>query len=295
MKTVERESGLVHYGDRIIRLPDHGTLLISTDIHGNYDDYLRMRSLFEDAYRRSNGDAWMLFTGDLIHGPPYTQQEWPDYLGTYYSDNSQSVLDDFLQLRDFLGDRILTLIGNHEHSHVGGPKTHKFGRRPSEAGWFEQAIGPEVTARYAKFFRTLPLICVAPCGIVVSHGAPRVMKPDFEEVATAGFDGYDHLTAADMADIPIVGELLWCRSTGPLVVRRYLRELEVDGCRNSIAIYGHDPVREGYDKASAEQLCLSTSYGLKNVNKRYLELDLSKHYGSVDDLRDGIELKSLWE
>lgn len=291
---LSEETGLMLYGSRIIRFPARGRLLVSTDLHGNYNDYLQMRKHFEAAWHEHSGNVWMLFTGDLIHGPSYTEEQWPEHLGDFYTDQSEELLDDFINLKKHLGERLLTLLGNHEHSHVGGPSTHKFGRRPSEAKWFEKSAGAEKSELYREFFRTLPLVALTPCGVVVSHGAPRLLSSRFEAIANAKIETYSHLNARDMADVPVVGELLWCRSTGPLVVRRFLKTMEVDDLHHTIAIYGHDPVREGYEKASREQLCYSTSYGLVNSNKVYLELDLEKHYESVDEFHEGSEIRYLY-
>jgi hypothetical protein len=60
-----------------------------------------------------------------------------------------------------------------------------------------------------------------------------------------------------------------------------------------VAIYGHDIVREGYAKDGPRQLCVSTSFGCFDAAKTYVQVDLAARYRSVDDFRDGVELKRL--
>src|SRR5262245_40135040 len=65
---------------RVLRLPDHGRLLVCTDLQGCLRDFRRMVDLFDEARARHRGDAHLMFTGDLIHGPHLEEDEWPDFL-----------------------------------------------------------------------------------------------------------------------------------------------------------------------------------------------------------------------
>src|SRR5690606_13745563 len=53
---------------RVLRLPDHGRLIVCTDLQGCLRDYRRVVEIFEQAHAEL-GDAHLLFTGDLVHGP----------------------------------------------------------------------------------------------------------------------------------------------------------------------------------------------------------------------------------
>jgi hypothetical protein len=87
----------------------------------------------------------------------------------------------------------------------------------------------------------------------------------------------------------VLGATLWSRMATPEQARAFLGAL---GGR--IAIYGHDVVREGYEKVGDEQLCVSTSFALFDEHKVYVELELSQDYPDVHALRDGVELKKLY-
>src|SRR5258706_14447180 len=69
---------------RVIRLPAKGRLLVCTDLQGCMRDFNRMVEIFEQALITYEGDAPLLFTGDLIHVPHIEPEDWPDFLGAYY-------------------------------------------------------------------------------------------------------------------------------------------------------------------------------------------------------------------
>src|SRR5258706_475730 len=75
---------------RVLRMPDHGRLLVCTDLQGCMRDFKRMVEIFEQALITYQGDAHLIFTGDLIHGPHIEPEDWPDFLGEYYRDAPRS-------------------------------------------------------------------------------------------------------------------------------------------------------------------------------------------------------------
>lgn len=286
-RTVER------YG-KVIRFPAAGRLVVSTDLHGNLPDFQRVVAAFRQALEDTGGDAFLLLTGDLVHGPCYSREQWPEHLGDFYVDQTVELLDAFIALQRELPGRVHALIGNHEHSHIGGPHTRKFHKSPSETEFLEATAGPKKTARYKELFRSLPIAALAGKGIVVTHGAPRVLAASFAEICSVEYAGHEAKSIKDMISVPILGELFWCRASGTLAVRRFLERVELDGQRNWIVVFGHDPVRKGYLREGDEQLCFSTSFGLKNEKKVFLDLDLTREYRSVRQLRFGVDILPLY-
>src|SRR5690349_405440 len=110
---------------RVLRLPDRGTLIVCTDLQGCLRDFHRIVEIFDEVMA-ATGDAHLLFTGDLIHGPHLDEDEWPDFLGEYYRDASGELIDELEVLMQRHRGRVHALIGNHEHGHIGGPHTAKF-------------------------------------------------------------------------------------------------------------------------------------------------------------------------
>lgn len=279
---------------KILHLPARGRAIICTDLHGNLPDFERVVAAFRAAHAESDGDAYMLFTGDLVHGACYPETRWPEHLGSWYRDQSEELLDAFCALREEFPGRVFSLIGNHEHSHVGGPHTRKFHKKPTETEFLERTLGPEKTEAVKALFRSFPILALIGRGMVVTHGAPRVLVAGYDEIKNVEYGGHEDKTIREMIEVPILGELFWCRYAGPLAVRRFLRRVERDGQRNHVVVYGHDPVRKGYLREGAEQLCFSTSFGLRNEKKVYLDVDLSREYRSARALRYGVDILPLY-
>src|ERR1044071_8817676 len=155
---------------RVLRLPDHGRLLVCTDLQGCLRDFERIVQIFEQALLEYQGDAHLLFTGDLIHGPHIDPEEWPDFLGEYYRDASGEVIMAYAELTARYPGRVHALLGNHEHGHIGGPHTAKFAA--DEVALLEQILGPAATARMRSIIQTFALAAVSRCGAVFTHAPP---------------------------------------------------------------------------------------------------------------------------
>lgn len=276
---------------RLLRLPDQGELLICTDLHGNLRDFKRVRRVLEDRIQRGK-DPFLLFTGDLIHGPNCAEDDWPDYLGSYFIDESAEVVESFIELQSKHPRHVACLLGNHEHSHVGGPHTPKFWA--DETAYFEQCAGPKLTKRFKRLFRSLPLVAVARCGVAVTHAAPNAEIRGPEQIEQLRYEGYEDLPFAASDGLPLLGRLLWSRHCPAPTARRFLNALSVDGLKLDLVVYGHEIVPEGFERIGAEQLLLSTSFGVRDSKKHFLSLDLAGRYRSSDDLREGRELLLLY-
>ncbi|MGE0713093.1 MAG: metallophosphoesterase [Planctomycetota bacterium] len=279
---------------KVLHLPARGRAILCTDLHGNLPDFLAVVEAFREAHAETGGDAFLLFTGDLVHGPIYSPRNWPEHLGSFYRDQTEELVDSYLALTEEFPQRVFSLIGNHEHSHIGGPDTRKFHKDPSETEFLEQTIGEQKAQRYHELFHSFPIACLLGRGIVATHGAPRVLEAGYDEICQVRYTGHEKASIRDMLEVPILGELFWARNCGPLAARRFLRRMEVNGQANYIVVYGHDPVRKGYLREGAEQLCFSTSFGLKNEKKVYLDLDLTREYRTVRALRYGADILPLY-
>jgi len=278
------------WGRKVARLPDRGTLLVTTDLQGNYGDYQALKQLYQREAEAGHQPI-LLLCGDLVHGPGEffsNPSHWPDYLGTYYRDRSVELAIDYDTWRHEVDT--VALLGNHEHAHIGGPVVSKF--HADEAAVLDLSLGDEAPRVHAMF-RSFPLLAVAPCGAVFTHGAPRATEPDLESFERISYDGFDQLAVNDMYEQGTLGALLWARYAEPIHARALLRAT-LGGDGEGFVGFGHDVVREGYEKVGDEQICVSTSFGCDDRNKTYLRLDLSKTYRSVHDLREGEEILPLY-
>ena len=272
---------------RVLRFPDHGRLLVCTDLQGCMRDFVRMVEVFEAALDTYDGDAHLLFTGDLIHGPHIDPEDWPDFLGEYYRDASGEVMLAYAALAGQYPGRVHALLGNHEHGHIGGPHTAKFAA--DEVALLEQILGPAGTARMRSIIHTFHLVGVTSCGAVFTHGAPAAQVDAISDIEAADISGDQYDCPLDVLDTPIVGKILWARAASAVEARRFLR-----GMGGTVAVFGHDVVPEGFETVGDEQICVSTSFGLYDQNKVYLELDLTARYRNVHDLRIGKEIVPLY-
>jgi hypothetical protein len=272
---------------RVLRLPDHGRLLVCTDLQGCLRDFQRMVELFEASLLEHLGDAHLLFTGDLIHGPHIDPQDWPDFLGEFYRDASGEVITELAALAVRYPGRVHALLGNHEHGHIGGPHTAKFAA--DEVALLEQILGPAGTVRLRAIVQTFALAAIAPCGVVLTHGAPAAQIESVADIEAADLSCAGLSSPLEVLDTPVIGRILWARNASEEEARRFLR-----ATGGAVSIYGHDVIPEGFECVGDEQMVVSTSFGVVDANKIYVSLDLGGRYRSVRDLRIGHEILPLY-
>ena len=200
------------WGRKVARLPERGTLIVATDLQGNYGDYEALKRLYAREAEAGN-EPVLLLCGDLVHGPGplfADPSRWPDYLGTYYRDRSVDLVLDYAEWIEQA--QTVALLGNHEHAHIGGPVVSKF--HADEAAVLDDALGDRIEQAHA-LFRTFPLIAVAACGAVFTHGAPRATEPSLEAFERLRYDGYEDMGVNDMYEQGTLGALLWARGAEP--------------------------------------------------------------------------------
>src|SRR5262245_50483905 len=186
-------------------------------------------------HRAAGPDAILAFCGDLVHGPSPDMNEpgcWPDYLGTEYRDESRSLILDFDRYTEHA--KCFSLLGNHEHAHIGGPVVPKF--HPDEAAVLDDALGDD-RARVHELFRSLPLIAVGECGVVLTHGAPRATEPDLESFERLSYAGYERVSINAMYAKDTLGALLWSRGASEAEARALLQATSLDGRRNAFVAF----------------------------------------------------------
>ncbi len=285
-----RALGDAVWGRKVARLPARGVALVATDLQGNRGDYEAMKALYFSELAAGN-EPVLAFCGDMVHGPSPDLHEpgmWPEHLGAEYRDESRELLLDF---EDFTrAHRAFSVMGNHEHAHVGGPRVPKF--YPDEAAVLDAALGDH-RARVHGFLREWPLVAVAPCGMVLTHAAPRATEDSLEAFEALSWDGFRGEPLSRMLTRGTVGALLWARAATPEQAQRLLRVATLDDAPAAFVAFGHDVVHCGYEKTGREQICVSSSFGVFDKDKVYLRIDLARRYASVDELREGVEIRWL--
>ncbi len=276
---------------RVADVQGPGVLLVCSDLHGNLQDYRRMVELF-----RAESDATLLFLGDLFHGPAVSKAEWTilyEHLADWYPDESAQVYRELATLMDEFPDRVTSLLGNHDHAHVGGPVVSKF--HLDESGAMEATMEPQELPGLRELLGRLPLIATSTCGVSFTHGAPPERHFDRDTLEALSLRGYERVPLYAMYRYDLLGELLWRRGSSLEGTEQFLTTLAAAGFRTcDVGVHGHEVVEEGFERVHPRLLNLSTSFGMRRANKRYLRLELGDRYQSCADFKEGMELLPLY-
>ena len=255
---------------RVITLPDRGILVAATDLHGNLRDFRAVVARFQTLL--DNGlDPQLVVCGDLVHGPAIPRDAWPEHLGTFYEDQTPELLHEAEQLQRTFPGQVHYLLGNHEHAHVGGPRLDKF--HPDEAAQLEHRYAAGGFEPVRRWLAGWPWVAFAPAaGLVLTHAAPHARIAGAADLDAVRLDGYEQVALSDMPAEGPLGALLWARTTTSERAHAFLHAVDP---RASVAVFGHDPIREGHLVEHEPLLCISTSFGCHDGDKVYLEWDLT--------------------
>ena len=277
---------------RVALVHGPGVALVSSDLHGNREDFGRLADLFE-----AEREAVLLFLGDLFHGPAVPPETWAadyDHLGDWYPDRSAELLGDFLALRRRYPRRVVSLLGNHEHGHVGGPVVGKF--HDDESAAFEATLASAEVDALRATIRAMPLVGASDAGVAFTHGAPPGLPFDAATLDGLVLEGYTDWPLWRMHEAGLLGQLLWRRSSRPAETDRFLAHLRgvVPEMPCGLVVYGHERVDEGFEVDHPRLVNLSTSFGMRRANKTYLHLDLARRHDDAAALARSGALRPLY-
>ena len=278
---------------RVAWIEGPGELFVVSDLHGNLRDFLRVVDLFEQST-----NACLLFLGDLFHGPYMTPTDWAPYtdvLGDFYYDQSPGLFRGYLELIKRYPNRVKAILGNHEHSHVGGPRVAKF--TPDEAFSFEENLSQEERRALVRDLSQWPWMVASRCGVAFTHGAPPPTRFDAPLLNAEGLhvSNPQHWVKPGNA---VLSELLWRRYSPPEDVEAFLGHLSpLAQVRQHVVVHGHEPSPEGYEIEHARLFNLSSSFAMRRPDKTYLRLSLEESYlnayeveACICPLFDGVDL-----
>lgn len=263
-----------------MHLPPRGHLLVSTDLHGNLEDFRALKSRFESA-----PDVIWVQLGDVVHGPDdESRRERPALYD--YPDDSMAIVDGMLALKAAHPDRFHYVLGNHDHGHVGGPHPSKFHDDEVEA--LERDLSPAKRAAIRALFADSLFAVATPCGLLLTHGVPSDELRSLAELDTLSLDVASNTERAN----ELLKDLLTSYGQQPDVVTRMLAQVSLPGETFRVLVHGHDRDEAGYyvDGTNCLGLCI---FGAPRENKRALFVDLAATYRSTADLRDGVEIVRL--
>jgi len=167
-------------------LPGRGTLLVSTDLHGNLADFERLAALFEAALCEDSAGAHWVQLGDVVHGPDdAARAEKPELYG--YPDESLRIVEGLLAMQRAHPGRVHFVLGNHDHSHIGGPYTSKF--HHDEVAYLEASASAAELAALRELLGEALLAVAAPCGLLLTHGVPDTSLERLEDLDALSLTG----------------------------------------------------------------------------------------------------------
>lgn len=277
--------------DRVRILPNHGQLLVSTDLHGNREDFDRLLALYmrmRDAAGKEGRDPatvhWALL-GDLVHGPsPAARERDPVRFG--YPDDSQALVEALIELRERWPDNVHLLLGNHDHGHIGGPHTAKF--FSDEVVMLERRMQPGEIDRMHALFADAMLALAAPCGLLLCHGSPDDQLASLDELAII-----DPLDEPLLNRRSILRSLLTSYGQHGDTTDRMLKQISRPGLELRVVVHGHDVDLDGWYTAHSNQAC-PVLFGAPPAKRRYLVIDLAARYERAEALREGCEVRYLY-
>jgi hypothetical protein len=268
---------------RHVVLPRRGVALVSTDLHGNFDDFCALRQRFLCERARCPDTHWVQL-GDIVHAPDAeARREQPELYD--FPDGSMAIVDGWLALAAAHPGHLHFVLGNHDHAHIGGPHTSKF--YPDEVAALEATLDDAQRARLHGLFAQALLSVVAPCGALLCHGSPDEHLTDLRRLDALVLPGRGEALS------PILQTMLCSYGQPDAVTRRMLAAVsQAGGWDLQVVIHGHDRDESGFFVEGGHQLC-PVLFGAPRGNKRFVRLDLSARYDGVWALRDGYEILRL--
>lgn len=163
-----------------------GTVMVVTDLHGDWALYARYRDTFLDL--RAQGLArTLVLTGDLIHSE-----------GAPEADRSIDIVLDLIALQRELGPDLIVLLGNHEMPHIYHVTLSKGDHVYTPR--FEAVLG-EGREAVLRFFRARPFYVRTQAGVVLCHAGAFPEAHDPEAMAMLRAFSHDTLLAGVHADL----------------------------------------------------------------------------------------------
>src|SRR5262249_31380970 len=134
------------------------------------------------------------------------------------------------------------------------------------------------------------LAAVAPCGVLLTHGSPGDQMRSLDDLDAISLRPGEN----DAYHGELLEDLLCSYGQRGEVTGQLLARLSTQVGELSLVVHGHARDEQGYFTEGGNQVC-PVLFGSPDANKRYLVLDLAGRYRRVEDLREGIEIRRLYQ
>ncbi len=248
----------------LIELPKHGDIVIMGDLHGN----------------RSNFRKVVAATGLDTHPHRHLIIQEPTHTYEVSRDLSFLLIDEIVQLKRRFPHQVHTILGNHELSEYTGRELLKGGicynilfreGMKQEYGEYFQ----EIRDLMYNFMKTMPLACITPSRIFISHSTPEMKyiplyTMDFFRQGTTGDTKKDKF---------LIEKLVWSRDLSAVSADAFAKQIDCD-----IFIVGHTACKRGYQIPNHRHIILDS----KGTFAVSLHFKLDRSY-THEDLKQKIQ------
>lgn len=285
----------------VIVLPDHGTVYIVADLHAHWEDFNQWLDQTQLVQKIEAGeDVYGIMLGDAIDYKPDERPKPP------YGD--VQIVNRVIEIQRQLGDegkRLIYIRGNHEYAAADTYALMKTNgmtdqNRPAfirklytsiNASYYKQFNFIErMTDEHFEFLTNMPTVVVGKKGFVAVHAGPSRSIRSLVDLIKPSPMTFDEI----LWDRP---EIVFTGGYTPKHTENFLKKIQAN-----YLIVGHTPIsyfpneyiRDGVARIDGKQLIFSTGYGGIEGGQTYLEIDLSKTYDSVDELKYGVNIHPLY-
>jgi hypothetical protein len=154
----------------------------------------------------------------------------------------------------------------------------------------EDALSAEERSGLHGLLQRALLAVVAPCGVLLTHGAPDESLVDLRALDDVPLDVAKMTTEQRLMTRALLTSYGQTDAVATAMLSNVSRGLGFDV---TALVHGHDREESGFFREGKHQLC-PCIFGAPAKSKRYVRLDLGARYRDVDDLRDGAEIRRLY-
>lgn len=255
---------LYDYGD-IIRLPKKAQVLVVSDIHGNYDDFMQ----YVDLWKNGGKDCHIVFMGDLIHGLDYEKDKSLDILKKIYK------LDK--------NNNFHVLMGNHEFFQLFNKPIFKNGINQTEefkAHFFRES--PITFGLCNDLIKSFKKIAITPNGLLIAHSGPSRLMTNILKEINSGISLTPFVENAYINEA--FEDMSFSRYPEDYTVRDIDEMLKVTNTKAMIV--GHTPVN-GY-RIIGNQIIMDSSF--ETENKYFLSMSTEEEINDIKDVERNLVL-----
>lgn len=248
----------------LIEFPGQGDVIVLGDLHGNREN---MRKVAQAAELEQHPDRHI-----IIQEPTHTYE--------VTQDQSFLLIADIAELKSKFPHQVHTILGNHELSEITGRELLKGGicYNILFREGMRQEYGPrfeEIRELIYDFMKTMPLACITPNKIFISHSTP-----DLKFIPHYSLDFFRTGTADSELNKALVERLVWSRDLTPAAADAFAARVQCE-----ILIVGHTPCKRGYDLPNHRHIILDSknNFGTSlhfRLDHPYTHAELAKkiHY-----------------